>query len=135
QAGVEVVYVSNHGGRALDQGAGTTDILPEVVQAVAGRAKVFVDGGYYRGTDIVKGLALGADSVGIGRLYVYGLAAAGSAGVLRVLQILQNEIDIALALLGVSSIKDLKPSCVRAAPAVTMPHVHSAFPLLTLNRG
>lgn len=134
QMGIDVVYVSNHGGRALDHGCGTAELLPEIVEAVAGRAKVFVDGGFSRGTDIVKGIALGAHSVGIGRLYLYGLAADGSRGVQRVLEILQREIEITLGLLGLTSFDGLKASHVRRAASVTVPHVHSAFPLLSLSR-
>jgi dihydroorotate dehydrogenase len=69
--------VSNHGGRQLDQGVGSIDVLPEVVEAVGGRARIMVDGGIYRGTDVVKPLILGADIVSVGRLYIYGLAAGG----------------------------------------------------------
>jgi glycolate oxidase len=133
QIGLDAVHVSNHGGRQLDHGRGTIEILPEVVSAVAGRAKVFVDGGFYRGTDIVKAIALGADAVGIGRLYVYGLAAAGQAGVLRVLQLLEAEIRTCIALLGITRFADLKPAHLHY-PVMPMraPHVHSAFPLLDL---
>jgi hypothetical protein len=74
---VEGVYVSNHGGRQLDHGRGALDVLPEVVKAVDGRATVIVDGGFMRGTDVVKGIALGAQVVGLGRLTCMGLAAAG----------------------------------------------------------
>ena len=77
QHGVQVVYVSNHGGRQLDHGRGSLAVLPEVVQAVGGKARVWMDGGISRGTDLVKAVALGAELVGIGRLYCYGLAAAG----------------------------------------------------------
>src|SRR5437899_2429531 len=77
--GVEGVYVSNHGGRQLDHGRGAIEALPEVVRAVGGRATVIVDGGFVRGTDVVKALALGAQCVGIGRLACCGLAAAGPA--------------------------------------------------------
>src|SRR5204863_9052489 len=85
--GVDCVYVSNHGGRQLDQGVGSIDVLPEVVEAVGGRARIIVDGGIYRGTDVVKALILGADVVSVGRLYIYGLAAAGEAGVVRLFEI------------------------------------------------
>ena len=78
--GVDCVYVSNHGGRQLDQGVGSIEVLPEVVEAVGGRAKVWVDGSITRGTDVVKAIILGADCVVVGRLYVYGLAAAGGPG-------------------------------------------------------
>jgi isopentenyl diphosphate isomerase/L-lactate dehydrogenase-like FMN-dependent dehydrogenase len=132
--GVEVVYVSNHGGRQLDHGSGTLDVLPEIVSAVAGRARVFIDGGFSRGTDIVKALALGAEAVGIGRLYCYGLAAAGEAGLLRVLELLEIEMIECLALLGLTTTDTLDRTYVRAAPSVTEPHVMSAFPLLRLPR-
>lgn len=132
ERGVDVIYVSNHGGRQLDHGRGTLDILPEIVSAVAGRARVFVDGGFSRGSDVVKALALGAEAVGIGRLYGYGIAAAGEAGVIRVLELLEIEITECLALLGLTSPSGLDPSFLHAATPVTDPHVHSAFPLLSL---
>ena len=133
QLGIDAVYVSNHGGRQLDHGRGTIEVLPEVVAAVAGRAKVFVDGGFYRGSDIVKAVALGADAVGIGRLYIYGLAAAGEAGVTRVLEILAAEIRTCIALLGITRFADLKPAHLHyPVQPMRAPHVHSAFPLLTL---
>ena len=129
--GVEVVYVSNHGGRQLDAGRGSMDILPEVMDAVRGRARVVVDGSIARGTDVVKAIALGADAVAVGRLYCYALAAAGDAGVYRMLQLLEEEIGIALALAGARSLAELNRSYLHfGAPLVTQPHVHSAFPLL-----
>lgn len=130
QHGVEVVYVSNHGGRQLDHGLGTAAILPEVVAAVGGRARVWVDGGFMRGTDVVKALALGADAVGLGRLACLGLAAAGEAGLLRALELLEEEIRGTLGLLGVTRLAELSPACLRPAPPVTAPSVLSAFPLL-----
>ena len=132
ELGVEGVYVSNHGGRQLDHGRGTLDVLPEIVSAVGGRAKVIVDGGFSRGSDILKAIALGADTVGIGRLYCYGLAAAGADGVERVLELLELEIEECLALCGVTSFSQLDPSYLHAATPVVPPHVHSAFPHLTL---
>src|SRR6202163_1782088 len=105
--GVDCVYVSNHGGRQLDQGLGSVAVLPEVVEAVAGHARVIVDGSITRGTDVVKAIALGADAVSVGRLYVYGLAAAGHQGVVRLFEILEDEIRICLSLLGVNSYADL----------------------------
>ena len=133
QHGVEVVYVSNHGGRQLDAGRGSIEVLPEVVQAVGGRAKVWVDGGFSRGTDVVKALCLGAECVGLGRLYCYALAADGAAGVVRLLEILENEFRSALGLLGVTALDQLGPGFVHAAMPTNMPHVHSAFPLLRLD--
>jgi glycolate oxidase len=131
QHGVDVVYVSNHGGRQLDHGRGSLDVLPEVVQAVAGKARVWIDGGFSRGTDVVKAVALGADLVVIGRLYCYGLAAGGAEGVARVLELLENEVTSCLGLLGVAGFAELGRSHLHlGAPPVATPHVHSAFPLL-----
>jgi isopentenyl diphosphate isomerase/L-lactate dehydrogenase-like FMN-dependent dehydrogenase len=131
QHGVDTIYVSNHGGRQLDHGRGSLDVLPEVVEAVGGRASVVMDGGISRGTDVVKAIALGADAVAIGRLYCYALAAEGASGVVRLLELLETEVAIALALLGVTKLADLNRSHLHCgAPPVTAPHVHSAFPLL-----
>src|ERR1700729_1282982 len=98
--GVDGVYVSNHGGRQLDYGRGSMDVLPEVMQAVRGRARIIVDGSFSRGTDVVKAIALGADAVAVGRLYCYALAAEGDAGVHRLLEILEQEVAVAMALGG-----------------------------------
>lgn len=130
--GVDGIYITNHGGRQLDHVRGTLDILPEVVETVRGRAQIIIDGGFYRGTDVVKAIALGAHTVAIGRLYLYGLAAAGDAGVARVLEILEHEIRICLSLIGCAGFREVTKSHVAAAPPVTMPHVFSAFPLLNL---
>jgi glycolate oxidase len=130
QHGVEGVYVSNHGGRQLDHGRGAIDALPEVVEAVGGRAAVIVDGAFARGTDVVKAIALGAQAVGIGRLACCGLAAAGQPGLERVLELLEDEIKIAMGLLGVSRLDDLDRSYLFPATPVTLPHATSAFPLL-----
>ena len=129
--GVDTIYVSNHGGRQLDHSRGAMDVLPEVVETVAGRASIVVDGGFCRGTDIVKAIAMGADAVAIGRLYCYALAAAGAAGVTRLLELLETEAAIAMALIGETTLSALNRSHIyRDAPAVTPPHIHSAFPLL-----
>ena len=130
--GVHCVYVSNHGGRQLDQGVGSIEVLPEVVEAVGGRARVIVDGSITRGTDVVKAIVLGADAVGVGRLYVYALAAAGGPGVVRLFEILEDEIRICLSLLGVNNYGELDKSYIRKAPQVVLPHVHSPFPHLDL---
>jgi glycolate oxidase len=132
--GVDCVYVSNHGGRQLDQGVGSIDVLPEIVEAIGGRTTIIVDGGIYRGTDVVKALILGADAVACGRLYVYGLAAAGAAGVVRLFEILEDEIRICLSLLGVNRWDELDRTYIRPARQVVPPHVHSAFPHLNLPR-
>jgi glycolate oxidase len=128
--GVEVIYVSNHGGRQLDHGLGTAAVLPDIVQAVKNRAEVWVDGGFMRGTDVVKALALGAKTVGLGRLAGLGLAAAGVPGLVRTLELLEEEIRICLGLLGVTSYAELTPAHLAAAPCVTPPDTFSAFPLL-----
>jgi glycolate oxidase len=134
--GVQVVYVSNHGGRQLDHGVGALEVLPEVAQVVAGRARIWMDGGISRGTDLVKAVALGAETVAIGRLYCYGLAAAGEEGVRRVLELLEDEVQTTLALLGARSFAELEPRMLGPARPVAPPHVHSAFPLLAeLDRG
>ena len=107
-------------------------MLPEVVEAVRDRASIVIDGGFSRGTDIVKALALGADAVAIGRLYCYALAAGGGAGIVRMLELLETEVAVALALLGVKQFAELDPSYLHAAHPVAPPHVHSAFPLLDM---
>ena len=128
--GVDVIYVSNHGGRQLDHGLGTIEMLPEIYAAAGGRAEIIVDGGFCRGTDIVKALALGANAVAIGRTYAYGLAAGGRDGVLRVLELLHDEMERCMGLLGVNTLDELNPSYVRAAPPVRPPHVLSGFPYI-----
>jgi len=128
--GVDIVYVSNHGGRQLDHGRGTLEVLPEVVAAVAGRATIMVDGGFLRGTDVVKAIAMGAHCVGFGRLECLGLAAAGTAGLVRALELLEDEIRIALGLMGASSLAALDRSYLHPATPVAPAHVTSAFPLL-----
>jgi isopentenyl diphosphate isomerase/L-lactate dehydrogenase-like FMN-dependent dehydrogenase len=127
--GVEWIYVSNHGGRQLDHGRGAMHVLPEIVDAVKGRAKIMVDGGVCRGTDIVKAIAAGADLVGIGRLQCWALAAAGEAGVARMLELLEDEVLRCLGLLGATSFAEVDKSCLHAATATNAPSVFSAFPL------
>ena len=131
--GVEWIYVSNHGGRQLDHGTGSFEVLPEIVDAVAGRAKIMVDGGFYRGTDIVKAIAAGADLVGLGRMQCYGLGAAGQAGVVRMLELLEDEVRRCLGLLGVNGFGDLNRSYLRPAAPTNPPSVFSAFPLLHID--
>ena len=113
--GAAGVVVSNHGGRQLDRSITTAEALPEVVEAVAGRAAVLVDGGFRRGVDIAVALALGADAVLLGRPTAWGLAAGGAAGAERVLRILAAELELALALLGIASTADLGPRHLRSA--------------------
>lgn len=115
--GAAGVVVSNHGGRQLDGAIASLDALPEVVEAVAGRAEVFVDGGVRRGTDVVTALALGARAVLVGRPVMYGLAFGGAKGVQQVLEILRDETENALALLGCRSPADVTAGHVAAPRA------------------
>jgi glycolate oxidase len=131
--GVDIIYVSNHGGRQLDHGRGAMDLLAEIVAAVGGHVPVIVDGGFNRGTDIVKALAAGADLVAIGRMQCVGLAAGGQAGLERVLEILEQEVRTCLGLLGVTRWSELDGSYLHTAPAVEAPHTLGAFPLLALD--
>ena len=101
--GAAGVVVSNHGGRQLDGVSATIDALPEVVEAVAGRCEVYLDGGVRRGVDVLRALALGANAVLVGRPFLYGLAAAGEEGVAHVLELLRAEVELGLALLGCRS--------------------------------
>jgi glycolate oxidase len=130
--GVDWIYVSNHGGRQLDHGRGTMDVLPEIVEAVAGRAGIIVDGGFARGSDVVKAIAAGANLVGLGRMQCYALAAGGEKTLVRMLEILEDEVQRCLGLLGVTKFADLDRSYLHAAPPVAAPHVLSAFPLLKI---
>jgi isopentenyl diphosphate isomerase/L-lactate dehydrogenase-like FMN-dependent dehydrogenase len=115
--GAAAIVVSNHGGRQLDGVPGTLDALPEVVEAVAGRVEVYLDGGIRRGADVAKALALGARAVLAGRAPVFGLAAAGEEGVRHVLELLRAELALALSLLGCTSPEQLTRAHVqRFAP-------------------
>ena len=127
ERGVDAVWVSNHGGRQLDHGQGTIDMLPEIVDVVGGSAEVVVDGGVQRGSDVVKAVALGAKAVAIGKLQAWGLAANGTDGAVRVLEILEHEIRVAMGLMGVTSIDQLTPSFVCKAEPTTQPHEMSAW--------
>ncbi len=127
QHGVEVVWVSNHGGRQLDHGLGSIDVLPEIVAAVNGRADVIVDGGVQRGSDILKAVALGAKCVALGRLQAWGLGANGKDGCVRMLEILENEIISAMGLLGVTNIDQLNPKYVCKTDPVMPAHEMSAW--------
>lgn len=112
QIGVAGLIVSNHGGRNLDTAPATIDVLPAVVARIAGRIPVLVDGGIRRGTDVLKALALGAKAVLIGRPYLYGLGAAGAVGVASVVEMLRREVEIAMALVGRTSLSDLDASLI-----------------------
>ena len=106
-AGVDTIWISNHGGRQLDTCPATIDTLGPIAEAVNGQAEIILDGGIRRGTDIVKALALGANAVAVGRAYLYGLAAGGEAGVSRAIEILKSETEKAMMLMGRRSLKEL----------------------------
>jgi isopentenyl diphosphate isomerase/L-lactate dehydrogenase-like FMN-dependent dehydrogenase len=110
--GADGVIVSNHGGRATDTGRATIDCLPEVVQAVRGRIPVLVDGGFRRGSDVFKALALGARAICIGRPYMWGVAAFGQPGVETVLAILRREFNLVMAQCGRQSISEINASSI-----------------------
>ncbi len=125
--GVDVIYVSNHGGRQLDHGLGTIDTLPEIVEAAGGKADIVLDGGVARGTDVVKALALGAKAVTIGKLQGWGLGAGGKDGLVRVLELLEEEMVVDMALMGVTRVDQITSSYVCKAAPVTFAHEMSAF--------
>ena len=110
QEGAAGVIVSNHGARNLDTVPATIDALPHVVEKVAGRIPVLIDGGIRRGTDVIKALALGANAVLIARPYLYALAVAGESGVKRVIDILRKELEMAMGLLGRPTIESIDRS-------------------------
>ena len=132
--GVEGIYISNHGGRQLDFGRGSIDVLPEVVAIAKGKATIFVDGSFMRGSDVCKAMALGADIVGMGRMQGLALAAGGVEACIRMLEIVEYEIKNCMGLNGITSLSELDESCiVRNADIVTDPHQFSAFPLINLD--
>jgi 4-hydroxymandelate oxidase len=112
QHGVDGIIVSNHGGRAQEGGRATIECLPEVVDAVQGKMPVLIDGGVRRGTDVFKALALGAKGVGIGRPYIWGLAAFGQPGVDKVLDLLTRELSLMMRHAGVTSVRKLDRSFI-----------------------
>ena len=127
QHGVDYVWVSNHGGRQLDHARSSVETMAEIVRAVDGRARIILDGGVQRGTDIVKAIALGADAVALGKMQGWALAAAGTAGVVRMLEILEDELKVAMGLMGITRIDQITPAYIAPAEAVTPPHEMSAW--------
>jgi len=112
ERGIDGIIVSNHGGRAEESGRSTIECLPEVIEAVGGKIPVLIDGGFRRGTDIFKALALGAKAVCIGRPYIWGLGAFGQPGIERVLDILRVELELIMKQAGVLSLDQIKRSYV-----------------------
>lgn len=110
--GLAGIVVSNHGGRTLDTAVATADVLPRIAQKLAGDLPILVDGGIRRGTDVLKAIALGATAVMIGRPYVYGLANAGAVGVAHVLRLLRDELEVAMALCGCSTLSQVNSKVI-----------------------
>jgi 4-hydroxymandelate oxidase len=113
-AGAAGIIVSNHGARQLDSAPATLEALPGVVEAVAGRCEVLMDGGIRWGTDVLKALALGARAVLVGRPVLWGLAVGGRAGVTRVLQLLREELSCAMTLAGCANLDAITPDLIRS---------------------
>jgi isopentenyl diphosphate isomerase/L-lactate dehydrogenase-like FMN-dependent dehydrogenase len=110
--GIDGIIISNHGGRASETGRGTLESLPEMAAIVNKKIPLLIDGGFRRGTDIFKGLALGADAVCIGRPYIWGLASFGQEGVEAVLQILRDELHMVMGQAGTLKLTDINKSCI-----------------------
>lgn len=133
EAGFKAIWVSNHGGRQLETAVPPVEVLPEIRAAVGPDIPIVLDGGIRRGHHIVKALALGADTVSIGKPFLYGLGAGGTAGVRKAMQILQTEMDTTMGLLGVQNIAELKRDAgelIRKNPGGWMlpdPHRHQTF--------
>ena len=129
-AGVDSVYVSNHGGRQLDQVDGAIDILAEVAPIVGDKAEIAIDGGFLRGTDVLKAVALGADAVGIGKLQVWALALGGPAGLARAMDIMADEISAAMGLMGITMIEEINCDYVKKSYPVGSGSMADVFPQL-----
>ena len=127
--GLAGIVVSNHGGRQLDWTLASLDALPEIVEAVDGRLEILMDGGIRRGTDVLKALALGAQAVLIGRPVLWGLGAGGTAGVLRMVELIQGELVSAMGHCGVTSARDVprRSSPGRNARAASFPRAAPDF--------
>jgi L-lactate dehydrogenase (cytochrome) len=119
--GVDAIIVSNHGGRQLDHAPATLEVLPGIADAVGDRVEVLFDSGIRRGSDVVTALALGARAVLIGRAHLYGLAAAGEAGVRHAIDILAGELRGTMALCGAATLADLDRSLVRSVRPARLP--------------
>ena len=124
---IECIWVSNHGGRQLDHGQGSMEMLPEIVDVVNGKSEIIVDGGVLRGSDVLKAIAMGANAVAIGKMQGWGLAAGGSDTLTRSLEILEEEIKIAMGLLGTPNITDISSNHICYADIVNSPHEMNAW--------
>ena len=132
--GIDVLWISNHGGRQLDHGLGTMDILPEIVEEVSGRVQIVLDGGVQRGSDVIKAIASGADVVAVGKMQGWGLAAGGTAALVRTLRIMEEEINVAMSLMGITSFSELSPKNICKAQSVSSPHEMSSWVNKTVDR-
>ncbi len=130
--GAACVYVSNHGGRQLDHGRGSIEVLPEVADAVGGKAAIVMDGGIMRGTDVVKAMALGATAVCIGKLQGLGLGAGGKDGVVTMMRLLEDEIRTTMQLTGLHNFEECDRSFIEPAEPVVAPHQISPYPHIEL---
>ena len=128
--GVDVIYISNHGGRQLDYGFGGADLIQPISQVVKNKSKIFFDGGVCRGTDVVKAISLGADCIGIGRLQCYAAATNGREGLNKMIDILTHEILVCMRLLGVNCLGDLNSNYVKKDISISDPSLISSFPLI-----
>jgi glycolate oxidase len=127
--GVDVIWLSNHGGRHLDHARPTLDVLREVAPVVAGQVPIVVDGGFMRGSDIIKAIAFGATAVAVGRMQAYALAAGGAAGIRRYLEIVEEEMQTTMAMLGVTGLAGLNAGyLVRLGAAGTAPRPFPQLP-------
>lgn len=140
-SGADGIVVTNHGGREVDTAPATIDMLPEVAKAVAGRVPIIFDSGVRRGSHVFKALALGADLVGIGRPYLYGLALGGPKGVASVIRQLNTELEIVMQLTGCKTIADIRRADIRHLPYTadnlpsnTDPSVRKAYPITQENQ-
>ena len=128
--GIDVIYISNHGGRQLDYGFGGADLIQPISQVVKNKSKIFFDGGVCRGTDVVKAISLGADCVGIGRLQCYAAATNGREGLNKMIDILTHEILVCMRLLGVNNLDDLNSDYIKKDISISEPSLVSSFPLI-----
>ncbi len=132
ERGIDVIWVSNHGGRQLDHGRGTIEALAEVASVAKGKVPIVVDGGFVRGSDMVKAMIVGADAVAVGKLQGWALAAGGEAGLVRAFEILENEITVTMGLLGVNKLSELTPQHLHhGAMPMNPPSPWSPFPVVT----
>ena len=128
--GIDVIYISNHGGRQLDYGFGGADLIQPISQVVKNKSKIFFDGGVCRGTDVVKAISLGADCVGIGRLQCYAAATNGREGLNKMIDIMQHDILVCKRLLGVNKLDDLNGNYIKKDISISEPSFVSSFPLI-----